>query len=147
MSITVRLCCMHIHEFYTMSLRAEPKYPSKIEPHPHYLYISSNGLVSAKQESHTSFTTLTACTSSLQLGLFITDLTARFLTHAWCCCVTVQLLRVKNSRVHLHSPLRLEALIYAAAKSVQIFVFLNIETENNCSPLYMQHASNPPNRP
>lgn len=50
-----------------------------------YLYISSKGLVSAKHESQTSFTTLTACTSSLQLGRAITDRTARALTQFWNC--------------------------------------------------------------
>lgn len=39
-------------------------------------YISSNGLVSRKQLSHTSLTTLTACTSSLQLGRPFTERTA-----------------------------------------------------------------------
>lgn len=71
----------------------------------------SNGRVSAKHESHTSFTTLVACTSSLHDGLLMTDLIALILTQFWCCCVTVQFPLVKNSLVHLHSPLKLDARI------------------------------------
>src|SRR5438093_1397247 len=78
----------------------------------HHRYISSKGLVSAKHESHTSFTTLTAVTSSLQFGRFIKESTARFRTHSWCCCVMFHLFLVKNSLVHLHSPLKLEARIW-----------------------------------
>lgn len=47
-----------------------------------YLYISSKGLVSAKQLSQTSFTTLAASTSSLQFGLVDTDSAARRFTHS-----------------------------------------------------------------
>ena len=47
-----------------------------------HLYISSKGLVSAKQLSQTSFTTLAASTSSLQFGLLDTDIAARRLTHS-----------------------------------------------------------------
>ena len=47
-----------------------------------HLYISSKGLVSAKQLSQTSFTTLAASTSSLQFGLADTDSVARRFTHS-----------------------------------------------------------------
>lgn len=47
-----------------------------------HLYISSKGLVSAKQLSQTSFTALAASTSSLQFGLLDTDIVARRLTHS-----------------------------------------------------------------
>lgn len=76
-----------------------------------HLYMPSKGRVSLKHESHTSFTAFTAITSSLQNGRLIKDLTALDRTQFWCCCVTCQLFLVKNSRVHRHSPLKLEALI------------------------------------
>ena len=43
---------------------------------------SSNGLVSLKQLSQTSFTARSADSLSLQLGLAMTDNTARLRTHA-----------------------------------------------------------------
>ena len=60
---------------YFFGLLAGTTCKSNIATSPHSIdhrYISSNGLVSLKQESHTSFTTCTACTSSLQLGLAAT---------------------------------------------------------------------------
>lgn len=74
-------------------------------------YTSSKGLVSGKQLSQTSLTTLAAWTSSLHSGRPATDIAARLLTHSWNCCVTFHWPLVKNSRSHLHSPLRVEALI------------------------------------
>jgi hypothetical protein len=44
---------------------------------------SSNGLVSLKQDSHTSFTTLFAMSSDLQDGLLRIDNIARRLTQFW----------------------------------------------------------------
>lgn len=47
-----------------------------------YRYTSSKGLVSEKQLSQTSFTTLAAWTSSLHSGLFATEITALRLMHS-----------------------------------------------------------------
>lgn len=77
----------------------------------HHLYTSSKGLVSEKHESQTSLTVFTACTSSLTHGLAIMECTARRLTQSWNCCVTLQLFRVQNSLVNLHSPLSIDARI------------------------------------
>ena len=76
-----------------------------------YRYTSWKGLVSLKQESQTSFTTLTACTSSLHLGRAITDWTALFRTQFWNCWVRFQLPRVIASLDHRHSPLSIDARI------------------------------------
>ena len=75
-------------------------------------YTSSNGLLSEKHESHTSLTTLVACTSSLQAGRAMTDWIARIRTQFWNCCVSVQLPRVMVSLVHRHSPLSIDARIW-----------------------------------
>ena len=76
-----------------------------------HLYTSSNGRVSEKHESQTELTTLVACTSSLHADRPMTDSMARLRTQFWNCCVNFQFPRVKASRVHLHSPLSIEARI------------------------------------
>ena len=87
-----------------------------------YRYISSKGLVSAKQLSQTSFTTFAASTSSLQLGRPITESVALLLTHSWCCCVSFHCARVKNSRDHLHSPLNDDARISVQVACRRLFL-------------------------
>lgn len=81
-------------------------------PSHHHLNTSSKGRVSEKHESQTWLTTLVAWTSSLHLGRAITDMIARLRTQFWNCCVNFQLPRVKASRVHLHSPLNIDARIW-----------------------------------
>jgi hypothetical protein len=93
-----------------------------------HLYMPSKGRVSLKQESHTSFTAFTAITSSLQNGRVINDLIALERTQFWCCCVICQLFLVKNSLAHLHSPLKLEALIYRAISIIQACMLPAIHT-------------------
>jgi hypothetical protein len=77
----------------------------------YYRYISSNGLVSAKQLSQTSFTILAACTSSLIPGRAANERVARRRTHRWSCSVIRHWFLVKNSRVKRHSPDRVDARI------------------------------------
>ena len=76
--------------------------------------ISSNGLVSRKHPSHTSLTTFIACASSLHCGLARTDRAALLLTQSWWWFVNLNILFLKNSFAHLHSPLRLLARICIA---------------------------------
>lgn len=49
----------------------------------------------------------------MQVGLPRSERTARRRTHSWCCWVSFHCPRVKNSRVHRHSPLNEEARICA----------------------------------
>ena len=92
----------------------------------YHRYISSNGLVSVKQLSHTSLTIRAACTSSLQSGLALKESAARRLTHSWWCWVSLSWCFVKNSRVQRHSPLRDEALISVQAACRRLFVHCNL---------------------
>ena len=78
---------------------------------PHYRYISSNGLVSRKQLSHTSLTTFPACSWSFMPGLAIILNVALRLTHDCSCSVMRHWFRVKNSLEKRHSPLSVEARI------------------------------------
>jgi hypothetical protein len=110
--------CLCIHAFkgrYAVPIGYPSKMPVSIMPQKPtpslYLYISSNGLVSLKQLSHTSFTTLAAWTSSLHSGLAISDRVARRRTHSCNCSVILNWFRVKNSRAKRHSPLSIEARI------------------------------------
>lgn len=75
-------------------------------------YISSKGLVSRKQLSQTSLTTLAACTSSLMPGRASMESVARRRTQFWSCCVMVHWFLVKNSREKRHSPDSVEARIW-----------------------------------
>lgn len=99
-------CAMVVMQSTRSSFRLLPRLQIR------YLYISSNGLVSLKQLSHTSFTILAACTSSLQPGLFMTDNVALLLTHSCSCCVSFHCPLVQNSRPKRHSPDNVDARIY-----------------------------------
>ena len=103
-------CNLHVSS-YIFSYHTMTSIPRETGLSSSHRYISSKGLVSRKQLSQTSFTTLAACTSSLQLGLPATDNAALRLTHSCNCCVTPHCPLVKNSLHHLHSPLNVLALI------------------------------------
>ena len=98
---------VHHHGITALSLQRGDRNPTKDAQR----YTSSNGLLSAKHESHTSLTTLVACTSSRHVARAVTDWMARRRTQFWNCCVSVQLPLVMVSLVHRHSPLSIDARI------------------------------------
>lgn len=77
--------------------------------------------MSRKQLSQTSFTTFSACASSLQNGLARTERIALLRTHSWCCCISFHWPLRKNSLAHRHSPLRELARIWRVSSASRTF--------------------------